>query len=98
MHAFCITRQTVNIVFYLFMTSLYLWKDGVDEKLNFIRLKWDHHGGNEACREDGEVYYLCPLDRVGVRVHVLSSNALVHLLHDTVSFFSGVLMVVVLPL
>ena len=60
--------------------------DGVDETLDCIRLKWDRHGGSEGDKAEGKVFALCPLDCLRGRVHVIRSNALVHILHDTVPY------------
>lgn len=60
--------------------------DGVDGKFKCIRLKWERSGEAYHDWEQGKVFDLWPLDSVRGRAHVISSNSLVHLLHDTVPY------------
>lgn len=54
--------------------------------LDYIRLNWERNGkDNEVCVE-GKVIVLCPTYKVRGRVHIVSENGLVHLLHDPLPY------------
>ena len=81
-----VDEQFVFVQYYDVIDGTGVPQDGVDEKLNCIRLKWDRHGSEEDGKEVGKVFALCPLDSIRGRVHIVRSNALVELLHDTVPY------------
>lgn len=79
-------EQFVFVQYYDVIDRTGVPQDGVDEKLNCIRLKWDRHGTEEDGKEQGKVFALCPIDSIRGRVHIVISNALVELLHETVPY------------
>ena len=81
-----IDEQFAFVQYYDVMNGTGVPEEGVDEKLNCIRLKWDRHGSQEDGKEEGKVFALSPIDSIRGRVHVVRSNALLELLHDTVPY------------
>lgn len=79
-------EQYVFVQYYNFIPEEAVPSDGVDKKLNCIRLKLDQQVKSEHEREQRKVFALCPVDSICGPVQVISSYSLFHFIYDTLPY------------